>query len=113
MPRLKGGIVEQYETERGYLRRVWLPEKGLKNKTAGIPLSVDFEEFADTHHIPDGWRVQKILWNKGFVTAEDFHKPGIHQTLVHALQAVKFAKGDKRKAVELADVIVREIRSNT
>lgn len=113
MPKPKGGVVETFETERGYLRRVWLPEKGLKNKAAGIPLSVDMEEIADTYHIPDGWRVQKILWKRGFVTAEDFHKPGIHQTFVHALQAVKFMTGDKRKAVELADVIIREVRSNS
>lgn len=79
--------VMNYEDEKGYPRRVQLPE-GVTEDDAdlGIPLSVDWEAlpFEESLRV----KLAQELARRGFYTRQDFHKPNTVQAIQAALMSV-------------------------
>lgn len=110
MIRFNGGVFEDIETENGFKKRVWLPHADAKNKRAGIPVSLDFEDLSNRYKIPEGQRVQRLLWEHLFISKEDWFRAGIHDALVQGLMAVGY--GNKQDCKVLTDTLVREVRDS-
>lgn len=106
---MKSGVIQDYQPPDDYWKRVWTPNEGTK-PAFGLPLSVDFEELAERYHLPNGLLMQRLVWNRGFVTPQDWLRAGIHDALVQAL--LSYGYGDKQACKRVADEIIREVRKD-
>ena len=79
--------VLDYTDERGYPRRVQLPDGATEDDADyGIPLSVDWESLPLDEKFRA--RLAQELTRRGYWTRQDFHKPNTVQAIQAALMAV-------------------------